>query len=215
MNSLGMRSARYFLVRAVKYLGVVIGVGLFLVAEMFVLNIGEPDQMEVVLNWLISGPIFMALIMNVAYSLYSVSWTDSVVLSMGARRKDIFIGDIIQTIVLLGGAWLFMTIAAIITNQSTMIGFNSIIFVVGFPLGAVATIVAHKLQRYGRVAMFVFVFIAAILGGIAGGVNAFGELVFFNWFAGLSAITIIGVALIIYLLLEVYIYKLNKTSMVH
>ena len=127
MNSLGMRSARYFLVRAVKYLGVVIGVGLFLVAEMFVLNIGEPDQMEVALNWLISGPIFMALIMNVAYSLYSVSWTDSVVLSMGARRKDIFIGDIIQTIVLLGGAWLFVTIAAIITNQSTMIGFNSII----------------------------------------------------------------------------------------
>ena len=63
--------------------------------------------------------------------------------------------------------------------------------------------------------MFVFVFIAAILGGIAGGMNAFGELVFFNWFAGLSAITIIGVALIIYLLLEVYIYKLNKTSMVH
>ena len=215
MNSLGMRSVRYFLGRAVKYLGVVIGVGLFLVAEMFVLNIGEPDQIEVSLNWLISGPIFMASIMNVAYSLYSVSWTDSVVLSMGARRKDIFIGDIIQTIVLLGGAWLFVTIAAIITNQSTMIGFNSIIFVVGFPLGAVATIVAHKLQKLGRVVMFVFVFIAAILGGLAGGMTAYEGAAFFNWFAGLSAITIIGVALIIYLLLEVYIYRLNKTSMVH
>lgn len=215
MNSLGMRSVRYFLGRAVKYLGVVIGVGLFLVAEMFVMNIGEPDQMEVVLNWLISGPIFMASIMNVAYSLYSVSWTDSVVLSMGARRKDIFIGDIIQSVVILGGTWLFVTIAAIITNQSTMIGFNSIIFVVGFPLGAVATIVAHKLQKLGRVVMFVFVFIAAILGGIAGGMTAYEGAGFFNWFAGLSAITITGAALIIYLLLEVYIYRLNKTSMVH
>ena len=95
MNSLGMRSVRYFLGRAVKYLGVVIGVGLFLVAEMFVMNIGEPDQMEVVLNWLISGPIFMASIMNVAYSLYSVSWTDSVVLSSLSQNNllSIFIGD--------------------------------------------------------------------------------------------------------------------------
>jgi hypothetical protein len=215
MNSLGMRSARYFMVRAVKYLGVVIGVGLFLVAEMFVVNIGEPDQMEVALNWLITGPIFMALIMNVAYSLYSVSWTDSVVLSMGARRKDIFIGDIIQTIVVLGGAWLFVTIAAIITNQSAMIGFNSIVFAIGFPFGALATVVAHKLQKLGRVVMFVFVFIAAMLGGLAGGLSASGAVISLDWFAGLSAITITGAALIIYLLLEVYIYRLNKTSMVH
>jgi hypothetical protein len=215
MASLAVRSSGYFFRRAIKFLGIILGVAAFIVGEMFVLNFGEESMIESILLWAVVGPAMMASILNMTYSLYSVSWQDSMVLAMGARRRDIFWGEIIQTAVLLGGSLLVDVILVLATNQQYMFPIIGLMYSLALPTGAIAMVVAHKLQKYGRVVMMIFVVIAAVIGGMIGGTAATGNVFFFNWFAATPVVAVAAVSVVVYLLLEVWVYQLNKTSMVH
>lgn len=212
--SLALRSAKYYLYRSATLLFYVVLLSLILVVEILIMDMGEPDVIAHALRVYILGFSMMVFMLNAMYALYGVSWMDSMVLSMGARRIDIFRGEILQNVVLLGGGFIVNTIVAACTNQMHIVKFLSVMYLIGLPIGALAAIAGHTLHKYGRIVIFILIFISAGCGGYFGGTAVTGTSFLTNIMAGTSTGAVVALSLLLYVVLEVIIYNLNKKTMV-
>ena len=213
MSSLAKRSAKYFFKEGLKTLGLVLGMEVLLIIEWLIIGSDEESIVEYVLNMFMSvGSIFIVM-MNLMYSFYGPNWYDSMALSMGARRKDIFIGELIKQFTFVGGNFVALSLIAVIFQQYKYIILILISCIIAIALGPIGLIVGHKVSKYGKV----IIMIIAIIGGVFGVSLAMAGFWMNEFITGFPAFTfqlvILG-AIVIFGLAELWAYKLNQKSMV-
>ena len=213
MSSLAKRSAKYFFKEGLKTLGLVLGMECLLIIEWLIIGSDEESIVEYVLNMFMSvGSIFIVM-MNLMYSFYGPNWYDSMVLSMGARRKDIFVGELIKQFTFVGGNFVALSLVAIILHQYKYIIIVLTTSIIAIALGPIGLIVGHKVSKYGKV----IIMIIAIIGGVFGVSLAMAGFWMNEFITGFPAFTfqlvILG-AIVIFGLAELWAYKLNQKSMV-
>lgn len=213
MSSLAKRSAKYFFKEGIKTLGLVLGIECILIIEWLIIGSDEKSLVEYVLNMFMSvGSIFI-IMMNMMYSFYGPNWYDSMALSMGARRKDIFIGELIKQFTFVGGNFVALSLIAVIFQQYKYIILILISCIIAIALGPIGLIVGHKVSKYGKV----IIMIIAIIGGVFGVSLAMAGFWMNEFITGFPAFTfqlvILG-AIVIFGLAELWAYKLNQKSMV-
>ena len=213
MSSLAKRSAKYFFKEGLKTLGLVLGLECLLIIEWLIIGSDEKSIVEYVLNMFMSvGSIFIVM-MNLMYSFYGPNWYDSMALSMGARRKDIFIGELIKQFTFVGGNFVALSLIAVIFQQYKYIILILISCIIAIALGPIGLIVGHKVSKYGKV----IIMIIAIIGGVFGVSLAMAGFWMNEFITGFPAFTfqlvILG-AIVIFGLAELWAYKLNQKSMV-
>ncbi len=213
MSSLAKRSAKYFFKEGIKTLGLVLGLECVLIIEWLIISSDEKSLVEYVLNMFMSvGSIFI-IMMNMMYSFYGPNWYDSMALSMGARRKDIFIGELIKQFTFVGGNFVALSLIAVIFQQYKYIILILISCIIAIALGPIGLIVGHKVSKYGKV----IIMIIAIIGGFFGASLAIGGFWMKEYVTELPDFTfpllIVG-AIAIFALAELWAYKLNQRSMV-
>ena len=213
MSSLAKRSAKYFFKEGLKTLGLVLGLECLLIIEWLIIGSDEKSLVEYVLNMFMSvGSIFIVM-MNLMYSFYGPNWYDSMALSMGARRKDIFIGELIKQFTFVGGNFVALSLIAVIFQQYKYIILILISCIIAIALGPIGLIVGHKVSKYGKV----IIMIIAIIGGVFGVSLAMAGFWMNEFITGFPAFTfqlvILG-AIVIFGLAELWAYKLNQKSMV-
>ena len=213
MSSLAKRSAKYFFKEGLKTLGLVLGLECLLIIEWLIIGSDEKSLVEYVLNMFMSvGSIFI-IMMNMMYSFYGPNWYDSMALSMGARRKDIFIGELIKQFTFVGGNFVALSLIAVIFQQYKYIILILISCIIAIALGPIGLIVGHKVSKYGKV----IIMIIAIIGGVFGVSLAMAGFWMNEFITGFPAFTfqlvILG-AIVIFGLAELWAYKLNQKSMV-
>ena len=213
MSSLAKRSAKYFFKEGLKTLGLVLGMECLLIIEWLIIGSDEESIVEYVLNMFMSvGSIFIVM-MNLMYSFYGPNWYDSMALSMGARRKDIFIGELIKQFTFVGGNFVALSLIAVIFQQYKYIILILISCIIAIALGPIGLIVGHKVSKYGKV----IIMIIAIIGGVFGVSLAMAGFWMNEFITGFPAFTfqlvILG-AIVIFGLAELWAYKLNQKSMV-
>ncbi|WP_028243294.1 hypothetical protein [Pseudobutyrivibrio ruminis] len=213
MSSLAKRSAKYFFKEGLKTLGLVLGLECLLIIEWLIIGSDEKSLVEYVLNMFMSvGSIFI-IMMNMMYSFYGPNWYDSMALSMGARRKDIFVGELIKQFTFVFGNFIALSLVAVIFQQYKYIILILISCIIAIALGPIGLIVGHKVSKYGKV----IIMIIAIIGGVFGASLAIGGFWMKEYVTELSGFTfpllIVG-AIAIFALAELWAYKLNQKSMV-
>ena len=213
MSSLAKRSAKYFFKEGLKTLGLVLGLECRLIIEWLIIGSDEKSLVEYVLNMFMSvGSIFI-IMMNMMYSFYGPNWYDSMALSMGARRKDIFIGELIKQFTFVGGNFVALSLIAVIFQQYKYIILILISCIIAIALGPIGLIVGHKVSKHGKV----IIMIIAIIGGVFGVSLAMAGFWMNEFITGFPAFTfqlvILG-AIVIFGLAELWAYKLNQKSMV-
>ncbi len=214
-KSLATRSNIYYAVTGLKLLGTVGACVLVLVAEFFIMYYGNDELFKYQMNTLVMLAMMFLVMFNGIFSLYSANWTDSMVLSMGARRKDIFRGQIIKTVVAMVLGTGVVIAAMYLTDQMDHLRIVIGMAIAAFPISALFYALGHKIRKFGKLG-FVVIIMAATIGGILFGFNAAtpgNPLAAFV--RNLNTGAIIGIAVVLYLLFELWAYKLNKKSMVH
>ncbi len=213
MSSLAKRSAKYFFKEGIKTLGLVLGLECLLIIEWLIIGSDEKSLVEYILNMFMSvGSIFI-IMMNMMYSFYGPNWYDSMALSMGARRKDIFIGELIKQFTFVFGNFIALSLVAVIFQQYKYIILILISCIIAIALGPIGLIVGHKVSKYGKV----IIMIIAIIGGFFGASLAIGGFWMKQYAIELPAFTfslIVVGAIVLFGLAELWAYKLNQKSMV-
>lgn len=212
--SLARRSDKYYVKTGLYTLGYALLLECLLIAELIFFDYGNDLRMDYIARSGISFFFMILILFNAMYSLYAANWTDSIVLSMGARRKDIFRGQILKTTVCLVLGAALALIAIYFTKQFELIGLLIMSIIGAFPLTALFYGIGHKIRKWGRVA----VMIIAIIGGICGAAVSAGSIlrqVFFPAFNLQISFAIYAlVCVVAFVLLEMWVYKLSSKSMV-
>ena len=153
--------------------------------------------------WLI--PYFI-IVDNTAWGFYSISYYDSIALSFSARRKDLFLGEILWQILLV----LECTVAEMILliffdtleTLPAFIGYCAISLVVG----VVCRFLSAIQTKYGRAIYMVVLIGISISGGLVGALAMFMPL------GTIFSSTIIPLSTIFALILFVVLTVLNKRT---
>ncbi len=213
MSELSKRTAKYYFIQGMKSVGLVLGIEVLLTVEFVVLGMGRDEGFVEYLTGtaLTMGSYFMVF-MNIIFGMYGPNWYDSMVLSMGARRKDVFWGEIVKQISFITVCTVLHVIIVIASKQYAylyyVIGTAAIAIVTG-PLGL---IVGHKIKRYGKIIVVAIVAVCAGFGGFVGYSFASGNTPFTISPIGAFTLAIGGVLL--FVLFELWVYKLNSKCMV-
>lgn len=213
MSSLAKRSAKYFFKEGIKTLGLVLGLECVLIIEWLIIGSDEKSLVEYVLNMFMSvGSIFI-IMMNMMYSFYGPNWYDSMALSMGARRKDIFVGELIKQFTFVGGNFVALSLVAIILHQYKYIIIVLTTSIIAIALGPIGLIVGHKVSKYGKVVILIMAMIAGGFGGYYAAAG-FWMKEYVTELPGFTVPLLIVGAIVIFGLAELWAYKLNQKSMV-
>ncbi len=212
MGILSKRAAKYYFLHGLKLSAVSIGsilcVGFVWTLSMF----GVDDWNERVIRMVLQFTRYVVPYLNLCYSIYSPSWYDSMVLSMGARRKDIFYGNIIKQSVFALTNVLFFGLIALISGQTGIVEQAAMITCMSLFGGAFGLYMGHKVKKYGRVVMMAacFIFIIFYTG------TSLLYIIDGNFIAKVEAYkpVLIAGAVILFGVMEVLIYRVNKKSMV-
>lgn len=213
MSDLSKRASKYFLLQGLKLTGYVFLIYGILFLEWIL--IGSDDEIGV-LNFtlqmflLIGG--FFSILMNVIFSMYGPNWYDGLALSMGARRKDVFLGEFIKQGVFVLCHFAVLMGVAIIFKKDMYKEYILFTSFLSFVLGPLGLIIGYSIRKYGKIIIFVI----AIASGLCGawGSIAITSGTFAVNFQNLNAYVIAVVGLIIFAGLEFVVYKLNQKSMV-
>ena len=214
MASLSVRTIKHYFMRSLMLLGGCLGVLLLLSVELVLINSdGSLDIVKMSRTVILCEALAIFLV-NSLYSLYGVSWFDSIVLSMGSLRKYIFWGEILQNNIVVCGGLIISFVGITVFNQYNISTHILMLNIMALPSAALFNIIGHKLQRYGRAVVIVLVIISTLLGGSIGASTVMdGDGIF----AMIHGVPFIGVsigAVIVFLLLEIWVYKLYKQMMV-
>ena len=215
MSRLTKASIKYYVREGAILMALVLGIGVLFLAEMAVLNLGEDNYFEyTVMSVTMMVGMFMVMF-NVMKSFYGANWTDSMVLSMGARRKDVFRGEIIKSVIYNAGCTLAMILLVVVAKQYYLVTYIAIMFCVSFPAGALGQAIGFKVRKYGKAVLFAIIIVFAGCGGAVGSMTSDGDRTF-------SAMSVLNVNLLIvaiisavlFVLIELWVYNLNKNCMV-
>ena len=215
MSRLTKVSIRYYVREALLLMGLVYAIGAIFFIEMAALNFGESNDIEyLIMSVTMMCGMFMIMFSSMK-NFYAANWRDSMVLSMGARRKDIFRGEIVKAFVYNLGCLLIGGAILIALKQYSFLGYLFTVFCISFPAGALGQALGYKVRKYGKIVLLVMIIVFAGFGGAASAaaagsdkaVSAFGA---FNTNIGIVAI----VCGVLFVLLELWVYRLNKNCMV-
>ena len=213
MSSLAKRSAKYFFKEGLKTLGLVLGLEVLLIIEWLIIGLDKDSLVDYVINMFMSvGSIFIVM-MNLMYSFYGPNWYDSMVLSMGARRKDIFVGELIKQFTFVGGNFVALSLVAIILHQYKYIIIVLTTSIIAIALGPIGLIVGHKVNKYGKVIIMIIAIIGGCFGVSLTGAGFWMKEFITDFPAFTLQLVILG-AIVIFGLAELWAYKLNQKSMV-
>lgn len=213
MSSLSLRTYKYYFIRGLKWALYMIGLQCVLVLEWVLFGVDNGgDLLSYVLNMYISCGVLLLIIVNTMFSIYGPNWYDSIVLSMGARRKDIFWGEMIKQLVfIVANALVFITVSIVFGRTESVI-YIVLAAIIGFILGPVGLIVGYSIKNYGRIVVAVIAMICGIFGAIMSGFARTGYSIIKFPLITIPAV-FVG-AIVVFVLLEVWVYKLNKKCMV-
>ncbi len=212
MSDLSKRAAKYYLVQGVR-LFIAVLLGMTFVGTVWILtHFGETNYVESVFYMILSlGTVFM-IMMNFMYSVYSPGWYDSMVLSMGARRKDIFWGVLIKQITFSVCYAIFLSLMSILTSRPERIKSIMMSAAASLFMGAAGIIVGHAVKKCGRIVYYIFLIIVSGVGAGSMVMLEHREHVFTLGNATKYVIAMAG--LLLFVIMEFVIYRLNKKSMV-
>lgn len=216
MKSLARRSAEYYFKQGLKMFALVIILLVVISVEWIIMGFDEKDlNASVTQNIVIFSAMFMVMF-NTLYAVYGPNWFDSIVLSMGARRRDVFRGQIIQQTTFIGLCTIVNLAICVIFNHMEFIGYNILSIAVAFLFGVAGIVIGYKIKRFGKVAIFIILMIITCIGATLGALTALGKGINFTGLNSGLLLLVIGVgAIIAFVLLELWAYKLNSKSMVN
>ncbi|MBO6128017.1 MAG: hypothetical protein J6P79_03860 [Pseudobutyrivibrio sp.] len=214
MTSLAKRSAKYFFKEGLKLLGIVLGLECILVIEWIIIGSDKESFMDYLFQMLMSVGCIVVILMNMLYSFYGPNWFDSLVLSMGARRKDIFVGELIKQLTFVGGNFVIYTILMAIFGKYEYLLLNLLASLIAFALGPVGLLIGYNVHSHGKVVIIVVALIGGIGGGLTGFASASNIAFSVGSVGGLVLIITIIASIIIFAASEFWVYKLNQKSMV-
>lgn len=213
MSELLKRSVKYYITQGFKTIGYVGILYLILIVEWVLLDSGTTDSL---IEDTFSRLIFMGggfvILMNLMFSLYGPNWYDSLVLSMGARRRDVFLGEIIKQLVFVICNSIILMVATFFTGDMGNIKFVLVSAFIALIMGPIGIVIGYKIKTYGKVVIIV---IALTVGGMAGFTTVgllSGAIVFA--YINVSQIIYIILGVLAYIGFEYWAYKLNQKSMV-
>ncbi len=215
MSDLSKRTLKYYVKSGLKNYGIILAIEAALALEWILIGFDEENLFEYVTRMsLMIGGLFTVLL-NGMYSLYGPNWYDSLVLSMGARRKDIFWGQIIKQLILIVCNSVLLTVLALIIGKPFYLYYIYATAFMALILGGVGLVVGHKIKRYGKIVVVIVAVIAGVLGGTVGVTAVFDQnTALLNFFGSTPLVALPIAAIVIYVALEAWAYKLNKTMMV-
>lgn len=214
MSSLAKRSAKYYFKEGLKALALVLGIECFLVIEWFILGANEKNPMDYLFQMVMSVGCIIVVMINMMYSFYGPNWYDSLAMSMGARRKDIFIGELIKQATFVGSYMVVYIILIAIFNKYEYLLLMILSSIVSFALGPVGLVIGHKVHNHGKVIVFIIAMIAGGGGGFIGFFSATGVSIGIESMGAYVIIAVLIISVIIFALFEFWAYKLNQKSMV-
>ncbi len=214
MSSLAKRSAKYYFKEGLKALALVLGIECFLVIEWFILGANEKNPMDYLFQMVMSVGCIIVVMINMMYSFYGPNWYDSLAMSMGARRKDIFIGELIKQATFVGSYMVVYIILIAIFNKYEYLLLMILSSIVSFALGPVGLVIGHKVHNHGKVIVFIIAMIAGGGGGFIGFFSATGVSIGIESIGAYVIIAVLIISVIIFALFEFWAYKLNQKSMV-
>ena len=212
MSELTKRSAKYFFIQGLKALAGMILIELVIVLEWTIMGTENGSLIEHISKEVIFLGACFNVVLNMMYSIYGPTWYDSLALSMGARRKDIFWGEIIKQLVLVLGNTGILLLVCITCSQQQLINFVLSVGVVAIVAGPLGLIIGHKMKKYGMFVAFFIVIIASVVGKTLA-LSGFGAT-FFETISGMGVLGILAISVIAFLLLEVLVNRVNQKSMV-
>ena len=214
MSSLAKRSAKYYFKEGLKALALVLGIECFLVIEWFILGANEKNPMDYLFQMVMSVGCIIVVMVNMMYSFYGPNWYDSLAMSMGARRKDIFLGELIKQATFVGSYMVVYIILIAIFNKYEYLLLMILSSIVSFALGPVGLVIGHKVHNHGKVIVFIIAMIAGGGGGFIGFFSATGVSIGIESIGAYVIIAVLIISVIIFALFEFWAYKLNQKSMV-
>ncbi len=213
MSELSKRSAKYYFIGGLKQVGIMILLQVALVVEWVVLGYDDHENiMDFVIEMLITAGAYFTIFINLLYAMYGPNWYDSMVLSMGARRKDVFWGEMIKQITfVVGNSLVYMLVVAISKEHSYMY-FILCSAVIGIAVGPLGLVIGHTMKKFGKLA----VIIVALISGCFGAFLIFSveDSKFAIKFPHIGFALVLLVGIVVFVASEAWVYKLNKKSMV-
>ena len=212
MSDLSKRSAKYFFIQGLKFFFYTFLVQLLLVVEWIVIG-GEEgtSTLDFVLNMLLNLGGYFIVFINLIFALYSPNWYDSVALSMGARRKDIFWGEIIKQFTFVVCNTAVLMLIAVVFHRNESLGYLLKSSILSIAIGPLGLVLGHKIKKFGKL----FIGIIAVACGCFGGYFALSTMDVFTFNVPHISTLMFGIiSLVLFLLFEVWVYKLNSKCMV-
>ena len=214
MSDLSKRTYKYYLINGLKNYGLILLIEMLLILEWILIGSDEDLREYIPRMFVMVGGLFTT-ILNGIYSMYGPGWYDSLTLSMGARRKDIFVGQLIKQLIIVVCNTAVVAVVASIFLSKFFMYYVYATALMGLVTGAAGLVIGHKLRKYGKVVIMVIVSGCAILGGIIGvGAAIDGNAKIITNVASIPPIIFPILMVLLFVGLEVWGYKLSKTMMV-
>ena len=214
MSDLSKRTYKYYFLNGLKSYGIVLLIELVLIVEWILIGSDEDLTDYVPRMFCMVCGLFTPL-MNGIYSMYGPSWYDSLTLSMGARRKDIFVGQIIRQLIMIVCNTAVVALAGSLFLSKFFVLYAYSTGLLALLTGAAGLIVGYKLRRYGKIVIIIIAFGCAILGGSIGvSAAVHGNIYLLTSIASIPPVIFPIIIMLIYVVLEAWVYKLSKTMMV-
>lgn len=214
MSDLSKRTYKYYFLNGMKNYGIVLLLELVLILEWILIGSDE-DLMDFVPRMFVMVCGLFTPLMNGIYSMYGPSWYDSLTLSMGARRKDIFVGQIIRQLIMVVCNTAVVVLVGKIFLSDFFVYYAYATALVGLETGAAGLVIGHKLRRYGKIIIVIIAVGCAIVGGSIGvGAATRGNIYLLSNIASVPIVIYLIVIVLLYVGLEAWVYKLSKTMMV-
>ncbi|SFU89915.1 hypothetical protein [Butyrivibrio sp. INlla21] len=217
MGELSKRAAKYYFVQGTKQaLFVLAFLAMITVLNCLVFVDGSVmDSLMDNIGSSIRYGSYMIVLCNFMFSVYGPNWYDSIALSLGCRRKDIFIGEMIKQVMFVLSDFIVLIALATVAKQEyiiVLIGF----VVLGLVMGPLGLIVGHKIKRIGRIVVLVTIMVGAFFSAMLSNIIAMRTEAFITEGCPVTGVVIgfIIVAAVLYTLFEFWAYNLNKKSMV-
>jgi hypothetical protein len=214
MSDLSKRTYKYYLMNGLKNYGLILLIEMLLILEWILIGSDEDLRDYIPRMFVMVGGLFTP-ILNGIYSMYGPGWYDSLTLSMGARRKDIFVGQLIKQLIIVACNTAVVAVVASIFLSKFFMYYAYATALIGLVTGAAGNVIGHKLRRYGKVVIMIIVIACVILGASIGMAVALdGSPVLLANVGNIPPAVFPILIILLFVGLEAWGYKLSKTMMV-
>lgn len=215
MNSLSARTRKYYFLAGLKLFGYMAAVQLLLAVEWMFFGVEEEDIVGFVSQNVITFNAMFMVLFNMMFAIYAPNWYDSMVLSLGARRRDVFWGQLIKQSIYVGLSAILSIVLCVVFKHENFLGYTFVAVAAAMILGALGLVIGYKVKKYGKIVIFGLLIIVGVQAGIWGFVLAAGIKLPIGSLNSAIILSLIGVgAVAVFVLLELWAYRLNQKCMV-